>query len=356
MAPQLIALWMGLHARFGFTEQDVVVALDLVDRWPDNQDVAGAILTAFLELGGQHRPDGQQILPDLSDETLHRFQAELQNYTLRNPDGPLTMIDLEDVDLVQVIRAQLVPHAGELNQAADLVREGRLPLGALAAAASRPYAAMLIEQSCGIQYAVTADINAFQQEVETAKQAINGEVVIEASVLAVATLLPGRWPALRSAFSVVRLPRPALVDIDQARNDLARAPGATYTVSYDIQTDTLVLREVTLAEHQHLYGRMTTVDDAARQVTVTDLPTTTGASDPHQAWAAAITIAAARGLPLWSDDIALRFTAASQGVRAFGTYALLAALTEIGLIPDTRDDDTMTLAEAHIVRLPDRDK
>jgi tetratricopeptide (TPR) repeat protein len=351
-APQLIALWMELHARFGFSEQDVVDALDLVDRWPDNQNVGSAILTAFLELGGQHRPDGHQILPELSSETLARFQAELQNYTLRYPDGPLTMIDLQDVDLIEVIRAQLVPHAGELNQAADLVREGRLPLGALAAAASRPYAAMLIEQSCGIQYAVTADSNAFQQEVETARQAMNGEVVIEASVLAVATLLPARWPALRSAFSTVRLPRPTLVDIDQARKDLAHAPGSTYSVSYDIQTDALVLGEVSLAEHQHLYRRISAVDEMARQLTVTDPPAATGEADPHQAWSAAITLTAARRLPLWSDDIAIRYIANSQGIPAFGTYALLTALTEAGLIPDTRDDDTTTLAQAHIVRLP----
>ena len=305
-----------------------------------------------MELGGQHQPGGQPILPSLSSETLNRFQAELKNYALHNPASPLTMIDLHDVDLIQVIRAQLVPHVGDLNHAADLVREGKLPLGALAVAASRPYAAMLIEQSCGMQYAVTADSAAFQQEVKTAQQAINGEVVIEASTLALATLLPGRWPSLRSAFSTVRLPRPALVDIDQARKELARVPGSTYSVGYDVQTDTLVLREVSLGEHQYLYGRITTLDQRARQLTITDLDAATGAPDPHQAWSAAITLAAAHQLPLWSDDIAVRSVAASQGVSAFSTYTLLTVLTEAGLIADTRAEDTMTLAQAHIVHLP----
>jgi tetratricopeptide (TPR) repeat protein len=351
-APERIGLWMALHARFGFTKPDVAAALDLIDRWPDNPGVGGQILTAFLELGGQHRPDGQPILPDLSPGTLSRFQAELKNYALRHPGSPLTMMDLHDVDLVQVIRAQLVSHAGDLNHAADLVREGRLPVGALAAAASRPYAAMLIEQSCGVQYAVTADSTAFRQEVKTAQQAINSEVMTEASALSVATLLTGRWPSLRSAFSTVRLPRPALADIDQARKDLARAPGSTYSVGYDVHTDTLLLREITLAEHQHLYERATTLDEAARQLTITDLAAATGAPDPHQAWSAAITLATARRLPLWSDDIAVRSVAASQGVPAFGTYALLTALTEAGLIADTKAEDALTLAQAHIVHLP----
>jgi tetratricopeptide (TPR) repeat protein len=352
-APELTELWMALHSRFGFTGEDVATALDFIDRWPDSPDVGGRILTAFLELGGQQRPDGKPVLPDLSPETLGRFQAELKSYALRNPGSALTMIDLGDVDLVQVIRAQLVPHAGDLNRAADLVREGRLPLGALAVAASRPYAAMLIELAVGMQYAVTADSTAFQQEAATARRAVNGEVVTEASALAVATVLPGRWPALRAAFSTVRLPRPALVDIDQARKDLARIPGSTYSVGYDPQTDTLVLREVSLAEHQHLHGRGAALDEAARQLTITDLPAETGAPNPHQAWSSAITLAAQRRLPLWSDDVAVRSVAASRGVSAFGTYALLAALTEAGLIPDTKAEDTLALAKAHVVCLPD---
>jgi hypothetical protein len=140
------------------------------------------------------------------------------------------MIDLTEVDLTEVIRAQLVPHTGQLNAAADLVRAGKLPLGALAAAASRPYAAMLIEQSCGIQYAVSPDSDALKREIEVAKHAVSGEVVTEASTIAVVTLLPQRWPALRSAFSAIRLPRPALDDIDNARSELARTAGFSHSI------------------------------------------------------------------------------------------------------------------------------
>jgi hypothetical protein len=159
--------------------------------------------------------------------------------------------------------------------------------------------------------------------------------------------------ALQSAFSTIRLPRPALVDIDQARKDLARLPGFSYSVSYDIHSDALALHEVSLAEHQELYGRITVVDEAARQLSITDLPTTTAAPDLHRAWSAAITLAATGELPLWSDDVAIRSVAASQGVQSFGTWALLTALTEDGLIPDTRPDDTLTLTQAHVVQFPE---
>jgi hypothetical protein len=353
-APELVKLWMALHARFGFTEPDVLTALDFIDQWGDDDPaIGGQVLTTFLELGGQAEPGGQPILPELSPDTLGRFQDELNSYALRNPGGPLTMIDLQDVDLTQMIRAQLLPHVRDFGNAAELVREGKLPLGVLAAAVSRPYAAMLIEQSCGVQYAVTADPNVFQQEVEIARRALNGEVATEASTLAVVTLLPGRWLTLRSAFSIVRLPRPALVDIDQARKDFASDPGSTYSVGYDAQTDSLTLQGVPLAEHQRLYRRAIAVDDAARQLTITDLANAPEATDPNQPWSAAITLAMEQQLPLWSDDIAVRSVAASQDVPAFGTYALLTALTESRLIADTRREDMATLAQAHVIQFPE---
>jgi len=84
----------------------------------------------------------------VSETSFARFRAELVSYAQRYPDGPVKMVDLTGVDLAQVIRAHLVPHAGSLDRAAQLVRSGKLPLGALAAAASRSYTTMLIEQSC----------------------------------------------------------------------------------------------------------------------------------------------------------------------------------------------------------------
>lgn len=50
--------------------------------------------------------------------------------------------------------------------------------------------------------------------------------------------------------------------------------------------------------------------------------------------------------------MALRRIAAEQGIPAFGTYALLAALTETDIISDTTIDDRQKLADANVVELP----
>jgi hypothetical protein len=83
-----VQLWIALHSRFGFEEADVSAALDFVQRWPDEPAVGESVFTAFLDLAGQLRPDGAEILPELSAETLGRFQADLGLFTRSNHGYP----------------------------------------------------------------------------------------------------------------------------------------------------------------------------------------------------------------------------------------------------------------------------
>src|SRR5262249_46912016 len=61
--PEPVQLWMKLHARFGFTEHDIGVALDFVDRWPDDPEVGGLVFPVILDLSGQQLPDSRPVLP-----------------------------------------------------------------------------------------------------------------------------------------------------------------------------------------------------------------------------------------------------------------------------------------------------
>jgi hypothetical protein len=54
---------------------------------------------------------------------------------------------------------------------------------------------MLIEQSCGPLYGVSTDHDVLARELAAATATINGEVVVEASTMAVITLLPERADA-----------------------------------------------------------------------------------------------------------------------------------------------------------------
>lgn len=347
-SPEQVPLWINLHARYGFTPNDIEAALDFTIRWPT---VAATVFTVLLGAGEQQRPDGGLVLPDLRPELLERFQRELAAFVQTHPTGPIRSIRLDTTGLLTQIRAYLVPDAGRLDRAADLVRAGTLPLGALAVATRRAYMRALIEQTCGLQYACTTDAAMFELEVTAARQALDARVVVETSALAVATIIPHRWPTLRSAFAEAHLPRPALTDIDAGWRDLVRAPGSTFSVGYDPVNDVLVRHETTAVEHQRLRERAVALDTAARELVVADLAENSQPATPDAVWLAPLELARQRDLPLWSDDIAIRSIAATQGIPSFGTVALITALVEAELIPDTLRDDVCLLAQAGVVDL-----
>jgi tetratricopeptide (TPR) repeat protein/predicted nucleic acid-binding protein len=347
-AAEWVPLWMDLHLRFGFTESDVDSALDYANQWPS---AAAAVFTTLLEGAGHERPDGHPVLPDISADLLARLQRDLAEFVAQANGGPLGVKQLKADEIPSRLRALLASGSGRLDQIAGLVRAGQLPLGALAAAAGRPYAGTFIERTCGTLYACTTDGTAFEQEVSAARAAINRSVVVETSALHLTTLIPDRADKLRAAFTQVLLARPALADINAARKDLARAPGTSYSVSYDSATDSLVLSQTDPVDHQRQRRQAIELDQVARSVSVADLPEDQDSDPTHAAWLTSIDLAAHRDLPLWSDDLALRRVAASRSIPVFGTVALLTALVEEELIADTLRQDVISLVRAGIVEL-----
>lgn len=347
-AAEYVPLWVDLHGRFGFTESTVRAALDFAARWPSTGQ---AVFATLLEAAGQQSPDGQPVLPSIRDELRDRFQRELSQFAPQSSAGSVSIRAVNPADFLDKIHTHLIPETGRLDQAAVLVREGRLPLGALAAAANRPYAQMLIERACGSLFACTADTAQFERECSAARAAVNGAVVAETSAVHLATLIPARWDTLRAAFADVRLPRPTLTDIDAARRELVRAPGTSYSVGYNADTETLKLSETDPADHQRQHSDVISLDRAARDLFVADLPMDSGFPSVHAPWLAPIELAARKSLPLWSDDVALRALAASRSIPVFGTMALITVLVEDGLIADTLREDVQALAQAGVVDL-----
>lgn len=343
---EYVPLWIDLHGRFGFTESDVETALDLATRWPAT---GSAVFGALLESAGRPRPDGQAVLPSIRDDLRDRFQRELDLYVARGTGDEPGITTVSPAEFLEIARTRLVPEAGRLDQAATLVRAGQMPLGALAAAAQRPYAQMLVERSCGALFASTADQAQFALECAAARAAVNRTVIIEASAIHVATVIPGRWESLRAAFAEVRLPRPALADVDAARREIVRASGTAYSVGFDAAADALVLSETDPVDHQRQIGETISLDRAARELFVSDLPDGRDLPAAHAPWLAPIELALREGLPLWSDDVALRSIAQGQEVAAFGTVALIITLIEDELIEDSLAEDLRNLARAGVV-------
>jgi hypothetical protein len=255
-----------------------------------------------------------------------------------------------------MMRAQLAPHAEQDRLLISLVRQGRLPLGLLAASRGRPYAQALIQRACGPIVAMTADPVRFDREIAAARAALNHSVVVETSALTTATLLPDRWPALRAAFAELVAPRNVLHDIQITGAELRRDPDSLSWIGFDPDQDVLTLTEPSPHQTSGFITRITEIDAAARDLVAVDTPARDvfpdrGGLGDREAWVSPLETAAQTGKPLWSDDVVVRELAAGQGIPAFSTLALLHVLIEDQLIEDTLRADVQTLARAHVVDL-----
>lgn len=344
-------IWTTLHARFGFTQSEAATALEFLTRWPDDAQLAAHILCTFLDSGT--RPDGTAVLADLDPVTSQSFNAALSAFTSRHPEGPIRPVNVDPGEAAAMIRRRAIAHATQVDVAAARIRNGELPLAALAIASNRTYTQVLVQGGCGFIPAVTADHRAFAAEICAAEAALGGSAVIELSALAVATLMPQRWPALLTAFSELRLTRSSGLDLEIGHHDLMRAPGTVLSVGYDGSRDLVVPHELSTAEWQCLARRASEITQMATHTILTADPNLLRFPGIPQAspWLASVELAAQTATPLWSDDVVIRALAASEGIPAFGTLALLHVLVERDSLPDTLRIDVRTLARAGIVDL-----
>jgi tetratricopeptide (TPR) repeat protein len=267
--PGYVGLWLALHAQFGFTEDDIRTALGFLSRWP-HPKLAALVLGCLLEAGGRQTPDGGSVLPAIDETTTEMFQAALSSYTRGHPDGPIQVVDLEEISAKAILAESPTQRTSDIDMLAARVRAGTDPLGALAAGLGRSYTQMLVERACGPLHAVTANPRALEQERKAAAAAIDGDVTIDVSALAVATIPIDRWSTLRSAFTNVRLPRLAFADIGAAWNELMQAPGSSYLVTYDPGQHTLTRIEMPLTDHQLQRQRIIDIRRAAGDLTLVD--------------------------------------------------------------------------------------
>lgn len=351
-----LGVWMGLHGQFGFTEADITTALDSLTRWPDDPEVGAQILATLMHAGGRRTPDSRPILPDLDEAGRQRFQDALRDYTTRYPDGPIRTIKIDGLNFAEMMRAQLAPHAEQDRLLVSLVRQGRLPLGMLAASRGRPYAQALIQRACGPIVVTTLDPVRFDREIAAARAALNQSVVVETSALTTATLLPARWPALRAVFAELVVPRNVLQDIQITGAELRRDPDSLSWIGFDPDQDVLTLTEPSQHQTSESIGRITDIDAAVRDLVAVDTPAREifpdrGGWGDREVWVGPLELAAQTGKTLWSDDVVVRELATGQGIPAFSTLALMHVLIEDELIADTLRADVQTLVRAHVVDL-----
>jgi hypothetical protein len=304
---------------------DRIVAL--VDGFRDDKDLAMAAVAVFFGRG-------DTVWGDVSPETVARFQAFLTAHAVEfgsEEKAAIYVVTGTPEEMLEKLRPSLLANAHAIKEMTAKVRQG-WPYGLLASVGGRPYAAALMHRAAGCWPIATLDAARTESEAQVARSSLGTTVAIDTSTLVVGGHLRQLWPQFRASFARLELPSTAHHDILSAVEEF-RAP-AHGTLYFETSANAVRMSDTDSDARQRLLDQGEWVAAEVAEVNVADWPQivalTEGLDDAFLPWLAPLDMAKARGLPLWCDDVGLRSLAAGEGVPAFGTTALIAALVAEG--------------------------
>jgi tetratricopeptide (TPR) repeat protein len=318
--------WIELHRRYGDAEAAVRGSLRLIRQFPDDEGVAGHAITAVF---AGHREE-------LPEETLRDLHEAIAAFTTRWPES--THFNLVKADDAATLLRHMTDLVRTTKEQAQLQREidialtyGRLPIGIASAMTGRSYAEVIMRRGTGRLHAQHPNPAEHRLDVNQARAALNGTVAVDTTTAAALIALPEL--IRRTAKGVFR----RMITTDNALRDANRGKDALAgrsTESFGVDTDTGTPR--IFSTSPEAAERMATeaeqlVDEVSAMHRITPpapAGTTQNQADRFDPWKPLLDMAKAQGLPVWADDIVLRVLARQEGLSAFSTAALLAALAD----------------------------
>ena len=346
--------------------------LDLADQFAEDAELSAGLLTAVITRTRDAEdepasPADQRLVLD-GDLRAAAFSMLQKHIDVHGDETPIKVVTADTPDALIAEIANMMRRDNEpLIEAVEMVRQLRLPIGFLALLARRTYSSMLAERPLG--YLITSAALAADDEAdEAAASSADGEdVVVDISTLLVATEL-AEYDNFRGKFRTLLMPGASQADIVRGRLDLDGRASSAGFVTYDSAADSLVASELDVGNLLATLQRFGQLEQATTSVIlVPDVQLDALeeiADDDSASWLAPIALAKARGVALWSDDVAQRRLARVFDVPAFGTTTLQQLRTIARLDNDTcgpdelsqvlkmRRDEVVRLLERRIVDVP----
>jgi hypothetical protein len=343
VTPIHVAVWAGLHQTHGWTPATAEQALALAVQDDLPPVVAGPLLLSLLRscqsrsVPTGDRGDASTVSSILAAPVDEGFRQRLGDawtaFLRRYPAGVVRSFSSSDEQLAQQLRELLLPGAVGYDQALQKVRAGQLPLGALSAAAGKPYLLSLVQNAAGMICAVTPVPEIHEQELTAAREAIGDAIAIEGSALHVACSATSLWPTAKNLFRKILLAEAAAQDIARSHMETRNSANNVGTLGADPRSGDLVITPVDDTV------RIRELDDTARILAASQECRSTPVAEPGpfatmsraeiaSPWLGPVAVALQHNIALYSDDAYLRSLANSCGVRAFGSLALTEILLE----------------------------
>ena len=330
--------------------QDVDRLLAIARAFADSEEIAGNAIGALMIGKGarfQLSEAQRSEIGDLADGFAKRY-PESSVLRRQSFDGTEPWLEM--------IRDQTEQRSLDMDPILRDVRHGRAPYGMLQVIAPVPYAESLQLRAAGYLTAISADVDTRQRERAAARASLGEVVAVDTSVAVLGMLADLDVGRMGAAFRRVLVASELLIDARSAVTS-AGTPAAGY-VGYEPLVDDVV---VSMVEEQELEQAVEAAQQVATMLSrwqrVRSSRLRLAGLPEHPAlrpWDASLRVASHRKCALWCDDLALRNLAESEGITAFGTYALYEVLAlDRGMdwLPAERDMK-MRLLRAQIADVP----
>lgn len=258
------------------------------------------------------------------------------------------------VEAIEKLLRERAERNDALSEIVEQARGGLMPFGLVAAVAGRSLMEVLVSRALGVLPAASADEDDYGSEFDAAQGAIGRRVVIDSTALL--TVSNERLRELTAEFSSVITSDETARDTVTALTDIRIASSSPGTLAWDNAAGGIRLSEVPPQEYLRQLQRVGRVSALLNKLVV-DTVRRPGeslrieADAVSEAWASTIELAREQGLPLWSDDLAVRSLARSLGLDAFGTPALCDAVRQRGGIKVEDADLVVREAAAEVLVL-----
>ncbi|MBQ0954220.1 hypothetical protein [Streptomyces sp. RK76] len=334
-------LWVQLGARYSADPQFAGRALELMQNWPEDDELLGTFLGVLYWRTTTPQP--------MTEEAADLLRAASSDYLERFPDSVyFRALDATDphaalAELGESLRRE---HEDEdRRELRDRISQGQLPVGMLTLLNGRSYAELCVLLTAGAPGLCAGDPTASEAEADAIRAALTRRVVVDTSAaVSLALLEPGAAERLLGSCQSVVTTDQIVGDAFHALDSFAQRSGGTLVWNEVEARPTLhVASDEQLSALRHTLERAAEIVRSLPRTARPELRALTAvpAGRRTEAWLTALDLAKEHDLVLWCEDRALREIARSVGVSAFGTLALIDACQR---------EQTMAPQEAMAVR------
>ncbi|MFH8808677.1 tetratricopeptide repeat protein [Streptomyces hygroscopicus] len=318
-------LWVQLGARYSADPQFVGRALELMQNWPQDEELLGTFLGVLYWRTTTTQPmtaEAANLLREASSDYLDRFPDSVYFRALDATDPQAALVEIGES-----LRRE---HEDEdRREIRERINQGQLPIGMLALMSSRSYAEVCVMLTVGRPGLFASHPTANAVESGAIQAAMTRRVVVDTSAaVSLALLEPGATERLIGSCQSIVTTDQIVGDAFHALDSFAQRSGATLVWNEDESRATLhVAPDEQVRALRRTLERAADIVRSLQRVARPELRALprVPAGRGTEAWLTALDLAKERDLVLWCDDRALRTVARSVGVPAFGTLALIDA-------------------------------